>query len=338
MRFRIINSGLLFFIFFVLLSFGIVPDSFQQDHKVITSYTYVIASEGLDMKTAPDIMAETIINIPFGEQIEYVEDISYGLDTLGYDTLYYHRIPNKSIIIPYVGDWVKVKYNNQTGFVFNMYLFGSNYLLKNNIANVNTDYVLLFPEMDCYSNWYPPDNFFWYGVYRVDDEYEIRPVEISYYFYNAIPGPGFLVTSTNDNKNLCFIIGSNKSYRVGDVKGRTYSWKEGNLVISRQIKSSVLNEHSLSLKIDTNSNGHFGGYSLFLNEEYGNKQLLNLNKNWVGPITLYWKGDLDGDSQNDYIISFGDKCNGVVLYLSSEAVTPDEIVRPVAVNFGGYCC
>jgi len=59
---------------------------------------------------------------------------------------------------------------------------------------------------------------------------------------------------------------------------------------------------------------------------------------WISDESyIDWVGDLDQDGIMDYIVTHGEKNAMTILYLSSGR-RDEEIVRPVAIYYSGYCC
>ena len=82
---------------------------------------------------------------------------------------------------------------------------------------------------------------------------------------------------------------------------------------------------------------HFWDDQQLVLKNKGIRQIISPSSSTDGPWNLYWSGDLDGDGQQDYIIQFGDKDARTQLYLSKSAAK-NQLVRPVAVYYSGYCC
>ncbi len=76
---------------------------------------YVWAESGLNLRTAPNVNAEKVNNIPFGAHVTLVEDAEMHPFT-------YKMAASKTAECRINGHWVKVAYNGQTGYVFDGYL------------------------------------------------------------------------------------------------------------------------------------------------------------------------------------------------------------------------
>lgn len=99
----------------ILLLFILGLSSFQTPEKMPvknSDYFNVMAGSGLRMRGTPNLKGKKIMVIPYNAQIEKINDgKSYG-------TLSVKEFKGFNI----EGEWVKVKYKNQEGFVFSGYL------------------------------------------------------------------------------------------------------------------------------------------------------------------------------------------------------------------------
>lgn len=322
----------LFFVIITLLLFSLpFYGQFLNPADITVDYsTSIISTTGLNLREAPKLDAKVIEKLPFGTKVTILSSSRPITDTIEKNIVYYE---NDEVELPIIGNWVKARYKNVEGYLFDSYLSNVTTLNKRGRddldENLNKDYVLLFPRGDCYNNFWNIENLSWLGCYKDGDNFKLEKIELSYYLDWVDPkdsqamdiGRSFSV-STNDNKDLLFIIGSRNVIKKGEINGTFGSiWFENlsefenlNLVDSEEGAKLVL---SNSIK----------------------KQVLNSKEApYIYPtFSVIWEGDLDFDGKLDYIIRYGDKNIRVYLYLSSEA-EENNLVKPVSVYFSGYCC
>lgn len=299
--------------------------------RVDTNQNLVISPNGLSIRNKPNLKSKKLGVVPFGKRVK-IEDIkSYGWDTIGrYDYFKGEEISYSSHIS---GQWVKVKYQNLQGFMFNAYLYskspnGRYYAeLKKDFPK---DFALLFPGINCFTNINFEPNMNWYGLYHEKGKYSLKKITVGFYkifsdFYD------FGITSS-DNKNLLLILGSKKPLKTKTIKGAFWTGYNQYLYPFKNEYHEVFKKHGIELQQKEGPN-----LSIILKDK-SKSQLLNPKEMKISYPTIFlWKGDLDGDGQLDYIFHYGDKSGETILYLSSEA-KDGEIVKPVAAYFSGFCC
>lgn len=281
----------------------------------------VIAAEGLNLRSGPSMTSPVIHSIRFLDQVEVPLEESGSLDTLKvlkFDT--WNDTQYKSYVS---GRWVKAKHKNKVGFVFSAYI----QLLDNRHENTfDQQYGINFVGTNCFDNVHRNRRIKWKGVYKIKDKYFIKDVSLNYYDdQGEMTGFG---TTTNQNRNLLFVVGSsNERFRNGEVKGTYYQSGLSFGLDNKAAKNEVDGFSTESNKTESTN--------LFLHKNGIKENISEDIHNW--PNSLIWKGDLDGDEIDDYIISFGDKGGGYILFLSTEG--NEEIsVKPVAIYDYGYCC
>ncbi len=323
---------------FICLFLLFLPLTAQlQTREIDLERNVVISTNGINLREFPNRGSKVLTAIPFGERVVILNEKSFGTETIGHyvDFDYGYAISGyeRENKIAIKGDWIKVSYKGQRGFVFSGYLgYKSDSNNKNN-TDFNREVVLLYQTTSCYTNIYPPQSYNWYGVYHKKNIYEIRPITISYY-YDDYTEPGLtpFVTSTSDNRDLAFIIGSKTKMKEGRIDGTNFPGQERYFRDETRTNHKLLNELSME-RVESSG----GQYLPYLKLKSGNKrQILNIDDD--SPLqSIVWMGDLDQDGKRDYIIYYGDEESMMVLYLSSHAKA-GQIVKPVAVYYSGYCC
>ena len=315
---------------FLLLRCSIVSSG-QNSNPIVpnTSATIVIASGGLRLREKPSTSSRVLTTIPFGSKISYVSDQSFGEDDVSY-------LNNDGIATKVRGCWVKVSFNQLTGFVLDIYLFWDNNTLHRFPDTVNNEFILLYPGCGCNSgNFYDPAKWKWYGYFENEQKgLSVEPIEIRYLQSREYTCD--LILTASKTQNLLFIIGT--KHDVPNRKGLKLPApilisNFGNPGDSLSLKKQLANVSLLYEQSSNEQQWHAGTLHLIKN---GRKQLLNRDE-YGDVYSVEYIGDIDGDGQDDYIIQYGDKGSKTILYLTSKA-KEGELIHLMAAFYGGYCC
>lgn len=304
-------NKIVFLIAIVFLNWSYIK---AQNNEIDTGLNYVIANGGLKLRDGPSKKHKALLVIPFGSLVQYMDYKSYNIDSI--------NILNEEYSKTYYGNWVKVKFNNTVGFVLDSYLF---YKIEGESRfnlEVNKNYFLLFPGCGCASeNIYNPSEWHLYGYYLTEDNlYEVKKVNVSYLSTKEYTCD--LLITVSEEKGLQFVIGY--KYPPPIFSG---------LIISKEISYSYENAITLFPKFGLDCSSYPGDLTL----KKDNKSQI-LSKPKFDLLTdIYFIADFDGDQENDFIIGYGEKGHIKVLYLSSLAKA-NELLKIVAIFYGGYCC
>lgn len=293
----------------------------------------VISTNGLSIRSRPTLKSKKLGVVPFGKKVIIENDKSYGWDTIGLYKSIWGKSYDSENDYPITGHWVKAKYGNISGYMFSAYLYyetnGSYSDEPEYLKNLNKDFAILFPGLNCYSNINFSSKMKWYGVYQEDGIYHLKKTSVSFFrAYSELLDFGI---STNDNKSLLFIIGSEKPLNEKILEG--LYWKR----FGDSFYQYTDQDFQALLKYGIQVDPAKYGFSITL-KSLEKSQLLNPNDAGIShAIAIQWVGDLDDDGKLDFILHYGEKNGQTILYLSSEA-NKNEIVKPVAAYFSGYCC
>lgn len=301
-----------------------------QDNVIVNNQYKVVSFNGLNMRQNPHPESLILSALPFGTQVELLESEGFGLLALPSRTLYYANLPSA---VEFKGSWWKVKYQENVGFVYSGFLAPTvNWNKGANFEDINTDYHLLLPGFGCFSN-IPCDNrFTWKGLYHTgENQYEFRVVDPRiFYNYEDIGSQSITVA---DNRGLILIIGSRErvdQLTPGALLHETYPKAIENTRMPNPFPPSIQQERTKTAVEPWRTR-------LFI-QEGERRQFLNPHGSHMDTARrVLWNGDLDGDKQDDYVVQYGEKWSHTILYLST-AAEGDQIVRPVAVFYSGYCC
>ena len=298
------------------------------------SFNTVISPDGLNIRRTPSLKGWKLAAAPFGMELVVLDSGNGVVETL--ETRYYKDPDDeKPYPVEVSGTWVKVKYGDVEGYVFSAFLYPN--WERVHYKGINEDYVLLMPGMNCFNNIHFLKGRNYYGIYKTGTSYSVRKIPMPGYFAST-DDISPLHISANNNRDLVLIVGSRKPLPIGQLKGQMYGIHgstESQLYEGAEGPGEALTAHDLHVK--TEKRDEYEVKVLHYGEE-GNTTSLGSDQIELSyPNILVYKGDLDGDREDDLIVLYGEKSAQIGLYLSSEA-EDGEKVKLVAIYLLGYCC
>jgi len=300
----------------LLIFFSLIQLTFGQ-----TVYYTVIANNGLNLRSDSNLTSSVLLTIPFLSQVEKLEK---------------EIIPNSNLSAQtkIEGKWVKVKFKNKIGYVFDLYLVGhSDNRLSEEEKTQNIEFGVTFVGSNCFYNIHGNPRIVWKGVYKINNQFIIKDVKISYFNSPGLYGGQDLGITTDNNDSLVFLIGSEKNvFQNGKIYGYMDDWSNHKPIIKQWGDSIITSNYDFIeiKKINRDS------LKVILTVE-NQTQIIDGDTRSRYPTSLRWRGDLDGDGKDDFIIQFGEKSSSTILYLSSQA-DQNQIAKPVSFYVSGYCC
>lgn len=315
--------------------------------KVDLNNNRVVAAGGLNLRNAPGLHGDILAKIPMDSLVKVLDHCDYGRDTVGslpnfldaYDPLRdsFYRAP-----LYLSGAWVKVAYHQDTGFLFNAYLFNyepidafteyAEHLQPYVAAGMNGDYVFFQPGYELFAPINNHNDYHWHGIFGKEGAYYLEQMSLEYVvshhsehtFLNLVPGK---------TKELVYIIGSKRRIPNHPFSGAGF---EDQLNVYGPVDSVVkkLADYSLSATFDT-LRGHTVIQDVILHHN-GRQQSLSLPTLFQSPNPVA-VGDIDGDGTPDVITFHDGEVGHLILQLSREA-PKGQLVRPVAEELMGDCC
>jgi Bacterial SH3 domain len=300
---------------------------------------YVVKASTLNMREKPDKNSKKLATLPNGTLVQFQEVWNMG-EWLSADSTDEQA--------PW-GQWIKVKHEKNSGWVFSAY--------------IEPAISLLYEDEFVYQEGMSIAPLHWYGVYARDSfADEIRRVTIKYELENnEIYGGNVKSIKTNQPDKSKFLIGSHKPLSTGycgglgsfDMTSAFYteslypgsllSIYPGNDLADTLIKPSYGLAATGCASLDSNSMISVKDYKLTLldwsaNQPFPTQDLTQWVKTAMPEInpmvSLMWFGDIDRDNKPDALISdcpYEMGCR-VSLFLSSKART-SEMLRKVTEHF-----
>jgi hypothetical protein len=323
-----------------LCSFIFLVGTCGRAQNINPTYNHVIAAGGLNLRVQPNTRASVIAAIPFGDQVNVFDHCDYGRDTVGYLQDYYRVHDHGTETTQYqdqaiTGNWLRVTYGKDTGFVFSAYLW-YDFMLQHDDTAPEPDYIMISPGGGCGGVIYDPHAYHYYGVYEPDHgKMSLRAINIS--FLAVVDDFEALLITTNQPRDLRFILGSKKKLKTSSFSA-DYLDREARLFpLQHQGEDTIMGITIPGISFDTlQPYGYPVATNLRLNIG-GQQQVIPLATQ-PSEVFVSGLGDFDGDGHTDYLFFYpSDQASYLNLYLST-AAGPGEIVRLAASEWFGCCC
>ncbi|OAV43577.1 SH3 domain-containing protein [Lewinella sp. 4G2] len=284
----------------------------------------VVATNGLLLRTAPYSGSEVITGVPFGETVDVFDPCDYGQMTATTIRNYYrYDEPGKRAeYFPQdvSGQWVRVKYGRDTGFVFDAYLteyFTPPTVFDDDANEVEPELVLLTPGEDNHGAIYHPGKYNFYGVYDAGPGLlALRKAEVGY-FTAALDFEAALLISARPARDLLFIVGSKAPLRPHTFKAEGFT--KHSLIYSGYDgpdAPEVVSAPGLQLEtpgVDTYAEGP--SFSVVTD---GGEIPLVPPFPYADAVEYTGSGDIDGDGAPDYRLRYvTGEASRTVVFLSS---------------------
>lgn len=264
----------------------------------------VIATSGLNLRSAPTLNSQIIKLVRYGHEVQLKEEpISTNTDTI--------QVTNGTDLL---GTWIKVDYRGHRGYMF------SPFLAKLNHADFPTEllddnFALLLEGQSCLPNFQYRRDFTYTGIYKtVSGKYRAKKVNVTYSSSDEYENECYSV-DTGENEKLLFIVGSRKlpiTVSKGQFSYYQNLSEQRNKMMDQvfyDTKSSILDFCHNNVSYQLNENGH-------------------------KVTSILWRGDLDADGIDDFIIQSEDEIKKIVLYLSSQR-QEEKLFKAVAEYYLG---
>ena len=320
---------ILLFILLIFTSTMVTAQDNEKDRCTDPACRTIIATGGVNLRSAPQASARKIAAAPFGAKVSV-------LDEMASDSL---KIGDLE------GCWQQVRYGEQEGFMFSPFLSRNFYPIDQ-----HEEIHLFSDNSSCQNNLRFNPNFTYYAVVKLEtDLFQMKPVKVS---FHVSANPIFAKEAEILNfdfegaENPVVVVGQKKwgpiPETIQGIGGRDAMLYLGNPDFERreEAHTTVLPgfpEYEIHYTVEADHKGGFRFPHLSLqNTQSGIHQVISGKgtDNYFRDLLL-WAGDMDGDGHPDFVIE-DDKSHGY-LYLSS-AAQKGELLRRVARYFGGYCC
>ena len=213
-----------------------------------------------------------------------------------------------------IGYWLKVKYQQRTGYVLASYVFSS---LFNEHVQAGPAHLLIEGSSFQHSmqRKFKP-GFHYYGVYQNNGRSSIRAIQLSFYT-TLVKNSGerdrleaYDFNRTNREQGAVFIVGlPTPLLDTGGVEGYFLNEREG---LTLQVDEN--NEQQMQIGVPASSRLPHAGITASLQQSADGKITLKFTDEqgkfavaeWpAGECTILWMGDIDNDSRQDYYVSAG---------------------------------
>lgn len=289
-----------------------------EDHFFSRDSTYtVIATSGTAFRQQPDSASLALIQLPYGTHVKVVERMQY-------DTLQEAHSKRK---IP--GVWVKMRYNNQEGFVFSSDVMSRNYYEQRHSVQ------FFLQGEHCVSNYEFSPDYHYYAVYKRDSVHSfLRKVQPVFYVRHEVPTDvdvwEWFHIQTNLSGEPLFIFGVPKELKEQEIA--TYAFAPYDYYSETDTPEPVQTSQYIIHIVRENKDNGWPIPEVALLDKKG----VRIQK-FVGSHILFC-GDLDQDGVADLVyLDTNEKEGGYHLALSSYAIA-GKLIEAVGYYQLGYCC
>ena len=326
--------------FFFLSSFVLLVCTCVRAQHVEPSYNHVIAAGGLNLRAKPNTRGKVITVIPFGDEVNVFDRCDYGRDTVGHLKDYYRVHDHGTETTDYqdqaiMGNWLRVTYGKDTGFVFSAYLW-YDFSFQRDETVPEPDYIMISPGGSCGGVVYDPYAYHYYGVYEADHgKTSLRAINIS--FLAVVDDFEGLLITTDQPRDLRFILGSKQKLKTSTFSANYLDEEARLFPLQYRGEDAITGVSIPGISFDTLQPYQYPvATNIRLN--IGDRQQIIPLETQPSEVFTSGVGDFDGDGQTDYLLFLlSDQASTLNLFLSS-AAGPGEIVRLAATEWFSCCC
>lgn len=310
-------------------------NSFTQESAYKNMPLVVIASNGLKLREGPGTKHKVLSAAPFGAEVTML-----GFADIPYDTAATYITKNSkqnNDIHHILGSWLKVRWNNLTGYMYSSYLHPKCPMTSvEDNSTQNSNYRMFWSQNPYQCNISDPSKDYWYKVEQdsLGNSY-LKAVKIEFlnHFSKQNEGGNWNLFAKEKEKkvqSMNYVIVSKNKLKQGKIpsislQDRTLQSKMRNGFSSLQegksnkefivAKNNLLRNFHLKEELDEKNKSR----TLYFIRKGKEFPLLE-NYGQIYEISLI--ADIDGDGILDYLIRFGDEKDGFEgLFLSTEAET-----------------
>ena len=295
-------------ILFIFLGLNVHLSNNQNILESKDNSMVVISTSGLNLRESPTSKSKSLFLVSYGTRVEIIAEEEFGSDTIQINM-------DKAII----GKWKKVAYLGMEGYMFRPYLLS---IRKNAfpIKRINDEFALWYGRGSCYNNIQYDPRLNWFAVGKGENNNIISEKIRPRYYWEKGAIVDNIMLETNLDFQPKFLIGTKGNLK----KSLTGIFN----------KIDPIKDFQESRKI--NNQMYYDKETGSLIYCYENREV-DFSYPDLRTYGLLWRGDLNMDGVDDFIIQYGIKSSKIVLLLSD----PTDYEKPfkrVAEFKSGYCC
>ncbi len=267
----------------------------------------VISTAGLHLRENPTSKSTSLKLVSYGSRVKIIGDKEFGSDSI--------RLANDKKIIC---KWKKVNYQGQEGFMFRPYLIS---IRKNTFPakRINDQFGLWYGEGTCFNNFQYDERLNWFAIGKDKNEKIIsQKVRPNYYWEK-----GAIVDNIMLETNL-------------DIQPEFLIGKKGDLKIDSEVQFNKISIDGFQEERKINDQMYYDKKDGSLIYCYENREVY-FNYPDLRIEGILWRGDLNEDGVEDFIIQYGNK-SGKIVWLQSDTSNYEKPFERVAEFTIGYCC
>ncbi len=301
---------------------------------------FVLAFSGLRLREFPGTASKVLTTIPFASKVTLMRD-----PTLSRSEDDGYLFDADSIR----GNWVSVKYQGKTGYVFDAYL--GNGIRKMNKAS----YLIMEDAAWCWSDAYASKAYHYYGVFLDKSKQHASLKTIKPVFHSDHDEHESISMHASGKERPYFMLATREPLAEDGLINRfhfcskleDYRPKDASFQVLRndsilhavRIQESNWELSCVKQKVQDSNPSYYEKVIQLKDRNTGQKQII-VDKNYVmSEAYMAWCADLDRDGVQDFMLSLSDEESGscLVLFLSRNA-GKGKLMRLAGIYWWGDCC
>ena len=293
----------------LILLFGLIAFSSntQNFRRSTDKSMVVISTSGLHLREKPSSTSPSLRLINYGARVKLISEGEFAADTI--------RLINDQKII---GKWKKVRHQGIEGFMFRPYLLSISEV-DFPVKRINKDYGLWYGSETCFNNIQYDKTLNWFAIgKKYNNTIVSKKVRPNYYWEKGAIVDNIKL-ETNLNFQPEFVLGTKENLKL------EFTGIFNNISVDGFQEEKKINDQMFYEKNK--------GSLIYC---YENREV-DLNAPNLYTRGILWRGDLNEDDIDDFIIQYGEKYGKIVLF-QSNPLNFEKPFEPVAEFTIGYCC
>jgi hypothetical protein len=300
---------------------------------------FVLALSGLRLREFPGTASKILTTIPFASKVTLMRD-----PTLARNEDDGYLFDADSIR----GNWVSVKYQDKTGYVFDAYL--GNQIYKMNKAS----YLIMPDAAGCWSDAYASKVYHYYGVYLDKSKQQASLKTIKPVFHSdhdefeaiSMHAPGkerpYFMLATREPLAEDGPINRHHFFSKIDFDERiddpNQVLKNDSILHSVRIPDSNWELSCVKQKEQDSNPPYYGKVVQLKDRNTGQKQIILDKSYFLTTARMVWCGDLDRDGIQDFLLMAGGEESGFCALFLSRNAGKGKLMRLAGMYWWGDCC
>jgi hypothetical protein len=326
----------------IALSTATFAQSDSDEYSAISydpTNAFVLALSGLRLREFPGTASKILTTIPFASKVTLMRD-----PTLARNEDDGYLFDADSIR----GNWVSVKYQGKTGYVFDAYL--GNQIHKMNKAS----YLILEDDAWCWSDAYASKEYHYYGIFLDKNRQQATLKTIKPVFHSNHEDFEAISMHAPGKERPYFMLATREPLAEDGPVNRHHFFSKLNDDYEKDDKNQVLKYDSIlhtvripesnwelscvKQKEEDSNPPHYKKAVQLKDRITGQKQII-LDKSYnLSTVYLVWCGDLDRDGIQDFMLRGGNEESGLCALFLSRNAGKGKLMRLAGIYWRWDCC